>query len=120
GAKPIPPLEAFLKSDDLSIEMIPEIKGQIERLQKPQATKDKEHTDNENRDEDRDAPDSSANQASVTQRLDQLDRSPSFVGTKQLGHRIPHGDGVEDRNQGSAIKIRRSRKLFPVGPVMTA
>jgi uncharacterized FlaG/YvyC family protein len=54
--------------------MIPEIKEQIEKLQKPQATKDKERTDNENRDEDRDAPDSSANQASVTQRLNQLER----------------------------------------------
>ena len=73
-ASAIPALEALLKSDDLSIEMIPEIKEQIEKLQKPQATKDKEHTDNENRDEDRDAPDSSANQASVTQRLNQLER----------------------------------------------
>jgi hypothetical protein len=34
-AAAIPALEALLKSDDLSIEMVPMIKGQIARLKKP-------------------------------------------------------------------------------------
>ena len=34
-ASAIPPLEALLKSNDLSIEMVPMIKGQIERLKNP-------------------------------------------------------------------------------------
>jgi aminopeptidase N len=35
----VPALEALLKSDDLSIEMVPMIKGQLARLKKPAATK---------------------------------------------------------------------------------
>ncbi len=35
----VPALEALLKSDDLSIEMVPMIKGQLARLKKPPATK---------------------------------------------------------------------------------
>jgi aminopeptidase N len=38
-ASAIPALEALLKSDDLSIEMVPMIKGQIARLKKPAGTK---------------------------------------------------------------------------------
>ena len=38
-ATAVPALEALLKSDDLSIEMVPMIKGQIARLKKPAATK---------------------------------------------------------------------------------
>ena len=34
-ATAVPALEALLKSDDLSIEMVPMIKGQIARLKKP-------------------------------------------------------------------------------------
>ena len=37
-ASAVPALEALLKSDDLSIEMVPMIKGQIARLKKPAAT----------------------------------------------------------------------------------
>lgn len=36
-ASAVPPLEALLKSNDLSIEMVPMIKSQIERLKNPQA-----------------------------------------------------------------------------------
>jgi aminopeptidase N len=38
-ATAVPALEALLNSDDLSIEMVPMIKGQIARLKKPAATK---------------------------------------------------------------------------------
>lgn len=38
-AAAVPALEALLKSDDLSIEMVPMIKGQIARLKKPAASK---------------------------------------------------------------------------------
>jgi aminopeptidase N len=38
-ATAVPALEALLKSDDLSIEMVPMIKGQIARLKTPAATK---------------------------------------------------------------------------------
>jgi hypothetical protein len=38
-ATAIPALEALLKCDDLSIEMVPMIKGQIARLKKPTAGK---------------------------------------------------------------------------------
>jgi aminopeptidase N len=42
-ASAIPALEALLKSDDLSIEMVPMIKGQIARLKKPEEEKPGAH-----------------------------------------------------------------------------
>jgi aminopeptidase N len=67
-ASAIPSLEALLKSDDLSIEMVPTIKEQITRLQK-QSEKAASHATSEGEDEKEDGPDSA-----VTQRLDKLDR----------------------------------------------
>ena len=73
-ATAIPALEALLKSDDLSIEMVPEIKEQIEKLEKPQGTKSKEHDGSEPDDEDSDKADGAAAATSVSQRLEQLER----------------------------------------------
>jgi aminopeptidase N len=74
-ASAIPALEALLKSDDLSIEMVPEIKAQIEKLQKPQGAKAKNHASNDAEgDEDDEKEPASANQSAVSQRLDQLER----------------------------------------------
>ena len=75
-ASAIPALEALLKSDDLSIEMVPEIKGQIEKLQKSQAPKAKGHNDkdDETQDEDSDKAAGGMDQVSVSNRLEQLER----------------------------------------------
>ena len=75
-ASAIPSLEALLKSDDLSIEMIPEIKGQIEKLQKSQAAKAKGHNDkdDEMQDDDSDRTGGGMDQVSVSYRLEQLER----------------------------------------------
>jgi aminopeptidase N len=75
-ASAIPALEALLKSDDLSIEMVPEIKEQIEKLQKPDGTKGKGHkdSDDEKQDEDGDKTASGASPTSVSHRLEQLER----------------------------------------------
>jgi aminopeptidase N len=75
-ASAIPALEALLKSDDLSIEMVPEIKGQIEKLQKSQAPKAKGHNDkdDETQDEDSDKAVGGMDPVSVSNRLEQLER----------------------------------------------
>jgi aminopeptidase N len=72
----IPALEALLKSDDLSIEMVPAIKEQIEKLQKPQVTKGKGHSDKDDEmpDESSDTASSGTDQPSVSSRLEQLER----------------------------------------------
>jgi chromosome segregation ATPase len=69
-------LEALLKTDDLSIEMVPEIKEQIEKLQKPPGTKSKGHhaNDDEMQDEEGEKASSEGNQTSVSSRLEQLER----------------------------------------------
>jgi aminopeptidase N len=74
-ATAIPALEALLKSNDLSIEMVPEIKEQIERLQNPKGarTSRSPHGDEQMEDEDgAEAP--PENQLTVSQRLEQLER----------------------------------------------
>jgi hypothetical protein len=56
--------------------MVPDIKEQIEKLQKPQGTKSKGHqdSDDEKQDEDGDKTASGASQTSVSYRLEQLER----------------------------------------------
>jgi aminopeptidase N len=68
----IPALVALLKTDDLSIEMVPEIKQQIEKLQNPKKAKGKPPADEETEDEEVSdaAPD---NRSNVSQRLEQLE-----------------------------------------------
>jgi aminopeptidase N len=72
----IPALEALLKSDDLSIEMVPAIREQIEKLQKPQATKGKGHDDKDDevQDENSDTASGGTDQPSLSGRLEQLER----------------------------------------------
>jgi aminopeptidase N len=78
-ATAVPALEALLKRDDLSIEMVPEIKGQIEHLQQPKQAKKNKPAQNEDEeasaDGDDDSPAQSGNGASpaVTNRLDHLE-----------------------------------------------
>ena len=86
-ASAIPALEALLKSDDLSIEMVPEIKGQIEKLQKSQAAKAKGHNDkdDETEDEDSDNAVGGVDQASVSNRLDEIERIVQEMNNRLKG-----------------------------------
>jgi hypothetical protein len=71
----IPALEALLKSDDLSIEMVPMIKGQIAMLKAPAGERHHQRGETPSEDEGADAV-SSANgndQAAVAKRLDHLE-----------------------------------------------
>jgi aminopeptidase N len=68
----IPALEALLKSDDLSIEMVPLIKEQLARLQKPQGGKATAHEESDAEDSDKEGD--PADQSEVSQRLDKLER----------------------------------------------
>jgi aminopeptidase N len=73
-ATAIPALEALLKSDDLSIEMVPMIKGQLARLKKPSDGKPSPR--HERGDEDQAYMDSEADETKLTtdQRLEKLER----------------------------------------------
>src|SRR3984957_11047512 len=75
-ASAIPALEALLKTDDLSIEMVPEIKEQIEKLQDPKGTKRKGHHENDDEmfDEEGEKAGTERNQTSVSSRLEQLEQ----------------------------------------------
>src|SRR5579871_1594580 len=77
-ATAVPALEALLKRDDLSIEMVPEIKGQIERLQQPKQAKKKpseKEEDEESAASDDDSPAQSGSGANsaIANRLDHLE-----------------------------------------------
>src|SRR6266566_2864565 len=78
-ATAIPALEALLKNDDLSIEMVPMIKGQIARLKKPDGAKPNPRGE-EGQEGDGEGgsasekPGASDDSAGVTQRLDKLER----------------------------------------------
>jgi len=69
-ASAVPALEALLKIDDLSIEMVPMINEQIAKLQKKQTGKDL-HGDPE--DDDAEADSASGDQAAIAKRLDKLE-----------------------------------------------
>jgi len=74
-ASAIPALEALLKSDDLSIEMVPMINGQIARLKKPAGTKPNAHGSEieEGGEEGVAASRKNGDASGVTQRLDKLE-----------------------------------------------
>ena len=74
-ASAIPALEALLKSDDLSIEMVPMIKGQIATLKSSPGEKHRQHTETAGEDEGADAGSSAAgsDQGAVAKRLDHLE-----------------------------------------------
>jgi len=72
-ATAIPALEALLKSDDLSIEMVPMIKGQIARLKKPADGKPPAHPSAGDAGEE--SAESAGGEKSTTeQRLEKLER----------------------------------------------
>jgi aminopeptidase N len=71
-ATAIPALEALLKSDDLSIEMVPMIKGQIARLKKPADGKPAAHPDAGNADEES-AESAGGEKTTTEQRLEKLE-----------------------------------------------
>jgi hypothetical protein len=74
-ASAIPALEALLKSDDLSIEMVPMIKGQIATLKAPPGEKHRQHGETSGEDEVADAATSATgnDQGAVAKRLDHLE-----------------------------------------------
>jgi len=69
----IPALESLLKSDDLSIEMVPMIRAQIARLKKPADGKPAANADH-GEEEGESAEGSSASHPSAEQRLEKLER----------------------------------------------
>jgi HEAT repeat protein len=75
-ASAIPSLESLLKSDDLTIEMVPMIKNQIARLKKPMGTKPGTHSSEKEEDTDTGTPPNEKNgdDSGVSQRLDKLER----------------------------------------------
>ena len=74
-ASAVPALEALLKSDDLSIEMVPMIKRQIASLKSPAGEKHHQHGEASGDDEDAESSASSAgnDQGAVAKRLDRLE-----------------------------------------------
>lgn len=78
-ASAIPALEALLQSNDLSIEMVPMIKGQIARLKNPQAARAFPHAENDEDGNDEDGSpetgeDMASGPADVAQRLEKLEQ----------------------------------------------
>jgi aminopeptidase N len=75
-ATAIPALEALLKSDDLSIEMVPMIKSQIATLKAPAGERRHQHGEASGEDESADTASSATgnDQGAVVKRLDQLER----------------------------------------------
>jgi aminopeptidase N len=78
-ASAIPSLEALLQSGNLSIEMVPTIKGQIARLKKPAAAKPNPQAGEAEEDGNEgsptsEKPDGAGDSSAVTQRLDKLER----------------------------------------------
>jgi aminopeptidase N len=70
----IPALETLLHADDLSIEMVPMIKEQIDKLHKHQTSKGNPHGDDSDDNDKDNAPASgSGDQSFVLQRLDRLE-----------------------------------------------
>lgn len=87
-ASAIPALESLLKSDDLSIEMVPMIKNQIARLRKPLGPKPGTHGEKE---ADADSSEKNGDDPGVPQRLDKLDRLVREMNErlKTIENRLP-------------------------------
>jgi hypothetical protein len=73
-ATAIPALESLLKSDDLSIEMAPMIKGQIARLKKPSDGKSSARGDSGEGGEDSGGAGDDGEKLTTDQRLEKLER----------------------------------------------
>jgi len=77
-ASAVPALEDLLKSNDLSIEMVPMIKGQIARLKNPQAVHGNQHVQSDEEGDDEEGvvgenADTENGKSGVAQRLDKLE-----------------------------------------------
>jgi aminopeptidase N len=70
----IPALEALLKSDDLSIEMVPMIKGQLARLKKPSDGKPNPHAETGGDGEENGGADADGGKLNTDQRLEKFER----------------------------------------------
>ncbi len=73
-ASAIPALEALLKSDDLSIEMVPMIKGQLARLKKTSDGKPSSHGEKNDDGEESGPSETDGGKSSSDQRLEKLER----------------------------------------------
>ena len=89
-ATAVPALEALLKSDDLSIEMAPMIKGQIARLKKPADAKPGTNPSAGDADEDS-AEGAAGDKPTTEQRLERLERLLQEMSEqlKSMGKRLP-------------------------------
>jgi aminopeptidase N len=70
----IPALEALLKSDDLSIEMVPMIKGQLARLKKPSDGKPNPHAETGGDGEENGGAEADGGKLNTDQRLEKFER----------------------------------------------
>jgi aminopeptidase N len=73
-ATAIPALEALLKSDDLSIEMVPMIKGQLARLKKPSDGKPNAHAETGDDGEENGGAEADGGKPTTDQRLEKFER----------------------------------------------
>jgi aminopeptidase N len=89
-ATAIPALEALLKSDDLSIEMVPMIKGQIARLKKPADGKSAAHAGAGDAGEES-TESAGGEKSSTEQRLEKLERLLQEMSNrlKSMEKRLP-------------------------------
>ena len=87
----------LLKRDDLSIEMVPEIKDQIDRLQQPKQAKKKKPAQNEDEEAPAEGDDDSSSQSesgatpAITNRLDHLEELIEQLSNqlKSMESRLP-------------------------------
>src|SRR2546423_5747801 len=89
-ATAIPALEALLKSDDLSIEMAPMIKGQIARLKKPADGKSRANSGSGDGDEEF-AENAGSEKITTEQRLEKVEGLLQEISgsPKVIGERLP-------------------------------
>ena len=73
-ASAIPALETLLKSDDLSIEMVPMIKGQLARLKNPAGAKLNPHGQRDDDAEEYSGSEADSGKSTTDQRLEKLER----------------------------------------------
>lgn len=73
-ASAIPALEVLLKSDDLSIEMVPMIKGQLARLKKPSDGRPNPHAETGDDGEENSGAEADGGKPTTDQRLEKFER----------------------------------------------
>jgi aminopeptidase N len=105
-ASAVPALEALLKRDDLSIEMVPEIKDQIERLQSPKQAKKHPSQDEDEEaqaegDDDSPTQGGSGANSAITNRLDHLEELIEQMSDrlKSMESRLPAAGKTQSQSQ---------------------